>query len=247
MFTSMNAQALSIPEQPLLTPILVKIAIITVIAGGVIAACMNSTAPEGESQPGVLMELPERVGAFVGKSTEISEAEKRILPGDTDIVRRVYEDGSGRQIICSIVLSGGEKRSIHRPEICLPSQGWTIGEKGVIPIQLASGNMLDVMKLNLTRQVEARPNVFVPVRSQFLYWFIGKNKTTPNNMDRILLTSWDRVFHKVNHRWAYVQASMMVENSYKPGGLDEDGTTQALEAFLRDAVQAFQTSEIPKS
>jgi hypothetical protein len=39
----------------------------------------------------------------------------------------VYDDGIGDQVLVSIVLSGHDlDNSIHRPERCLPAQGWTI-------------------------------------------------------------------------------------------------------------------------
>lgn len=158
----------------------------------------------------------------------------------------MYENVAGERITCSIVLSGGEKRSIHRPEICLPAQGWSIGFGRIIPITLQSGNKLEVMDLNLSRQIEVQPNVFRPLRSQFMYWFVGKDRTTADHKVRIWQTSWDRVFHKTNHRWAYVIVSAVVTDSIRPGGKTAEQTTEMLENFIREVVPSFQKSEMAK-
>ena len=70
------------------------------------------------------MDLPETLGGFSGKVIAATPGEIATLPADTQIVRREYLDSAGDRIMASIVLSGGEKRSIHRPEVCLPAQGW---------------------------------------------------------------------------------------------------------------------------
>jgi hypothetical protein len=38
---------------------------------------------------------------------------------------------------------------------------------------------------------------------------VGKDKTTDDHFERIFLTSWDRIVHRVNHRWAYVIVSSL--------------------------------------
>ena len=102
------------------------------------------------------------------------------------------------------------------------------------------------MDLNLSRQIEVQPNVFRPLRSQFMYWFVGKDRTTADHKVRILRTSWDRVFHKTNHRWAYVIVSAVVMDSIRPGGKTADQTTEMLKNFIREIVPSFQKSEMTK-
>ena len=57
---------------------------------------------------------------------KISEAELTVLPKDTEIVRKVYVSPSGTQILASFVIGGTSRASIHRPELCLPSQGYVM-------------------------------------------------------------------------------------------------------------------------
>ncbi len=46
--------------------------------------------------------------------------------------------------------------------------------------------------------------------SCFLYWFVGKDYSTPSHLQRTLRTTWDLLFHHLNHRWAYVIVSAQV-------------------------------------
>jgi len=225
--------------------LIVKVAAVLVLVAIAVGLCMKAEDLNSASEPGVVMALPDSVDGFYGTEEKKSEAEKKLLPEDTVILRKRYENAAGDQITCSIVLSGGEKRSIHRPEICLPSQGWTIGSGEKIPIPLKSGKKMEVMDLSLTRPYEIRPNVFRPLQSQFLYWFVGKDRTTADHKVRILETSWDRVFKKINHRWAYVSVSAPVLEGYKPGGKDVAATQAMMRKFISDIVPYFQKSEMP--
>lgn len=224
--------------------LLMRVVLAVVLVGVTVGFCLKAADLNTVAEPGVVMKLPDQVGSFFGKSQDMSEAEKRILPGDTVMVRMLYENVSGDQISCSVVLSGGEKRSIHRPEICLPAQGWSIGGGNIVPIPLKSGRTLEVMNLDLRRQVEVRPNVFRPISSEFFYWFIGKDRTTPKHMVRIFQTSWDRVFHRINHRWAYVIITAVNSDSLRPGGKNAEQTKEMMEKFVRDVVPYFQKSEM---
>lgn len=217
-------------------------------AAACIAAALYFIANAGDlntaTQAGVIMELPERVGEFVGTPGEISQAERLILPDDTEFARMNYKNEQGDMINVSIVLSGSEKRSIHRPEICLPAQGWSIGSGVVEKVPLQSGRELEVMKLMISRPVEVQPGEFRRLRSIFMYWFVGKDTTTPLHYVRILKTSWDRVFHKTNHRWAYVIVSAVVGESLAPGGRTAEDTAAMLKDFIRQIVPFFQKSEM---
>ena len=182
--------------------------------------------------PGVLMHLPDLAGSFSGTAQDVSESEKVILPADTEFSRMVYKNLSGDQINFQIVLAGAEKRSIHRPQICLISQGWTIVDSKVVPVKLSNGATLDVMQLSISRPVEVRPGEFRTLNSVYNYWFVGDGVTTPDHWKRILLTSWDRVVHRRNHRWAYMIASAPALKSLAPQGKDLEETQMMLKTFI---------------
>ncbi len=127
--------------------------VIVLLAAGTVAACLWGSPPAKKSEPGVVMELPGSLTGLWGSDQPVSESEKVILPADTEFAKKIYSDGLGNDIHCQIVLAGAEKRSIHRPEVCLPAQGWTIKSGEVVPVKLADGKTLEVMKLTVVRPV----------------------------------------------------------------------------------------------
>jgi hypothetical protein len=187
--------------------------------------------PEG-SATGVIMSLPHSLGDFYGKDLPLSEGERVVLPKDTEIIKKAYTDASGDVVNAQIVLSGAEKRSIHRPELCLPAQGWSITSRETMPVRLDDGRNLVVMKDTITRQIEISPGVTKPLTSLFCYWFIGDGTTTSSHVMRVFLTSWDRIVHGKNHRWAYAAVSAPVLQGFQPGGRDLRGTEKLVTDFI---------------
>jgi EpsI family protein len=199
--------------------------------------CLTASEINNSTEEGVILSLPEWVGGFEysGQDVAVTEAERTILPKDTEFARKIYTSVvTGHAVNCQIVLSGGEKRSIHRPEICLPGQGWTIQTGHEISVDLKDGRTLPVMKLDLVRTEQVAPNESRKIHTQFLYWFVGKDKVTAKHYERILLTSWDRVAHNTNHRWAYIVVSSTVPGSYRHGGADAEANLESLKAFVRE-------------
>jgi EpsI family protein len=191
------------------------------------------------------MELPILMGDYFGSQGEISEAELNILPKDTEFARRVYADGHGHEITCSIVLSGAEQRSIHRPEGCLTGQGWDITGQDDISIPLASGHILTARKLTLEREGVGANDEHFPIRAFFIYWFVGQNVTTASHYERILLSDWDRVVHNRAHRWAYVSVFSLITDGLRPDGANANQTQSLLVDFTKKIVPTFQISEMP--
>jgi len=213
------------------------LAVVTVILCG--WGYRHQTIPEA----GVSMDLPDRVGGFVGKDVEVSEGERVILPKDTEFAKKLYQDASGDQINCQIVLSGADKRSIHRPEICLPGQGWNTRDSRTISIPLASGRELKVTQLTLTRPHEIG-GVRKPLTLLFLYWFVGGSSyTTHDHLQRILHSNLDMLLHNRAHRWAYVIVSAPVLQGFVPNGKSEAETFEMLKTFVPQIVPSFQKSE----
>ncbi len=213
-------------------------------AAGTVLLCKESAPADLVPEAGVVMELPTLVGEFWGKDEPVSDSEKAILPGDTEFAKKLYQDFAGDTVTCQIVLSGGEKRSIHRPEVCLPGQGWNIQTGDVIPITLENGRTLEVMKLTLTRTIETGPDERKTLKSYFFYWFVGKDATTPHHWVRLAKTNWDMVVNKIQHRWAYVIVTAPVLEGFKSGGKNDEETLEMLKTFIRKAVPKFQKSEM---
>ena len=203
-------------------------------------------------EPGVVMELPDEVklasidgGHFYGSPAPVSDAEHRMLPKDTEYARKDYDDFHRHQIYFSIVLSGLQQYTIHPPEVCLVAQGWTIAGHEDIPIKLDSGNQLIVRNLSLVRSETDRSGEVHQRKAYYMYWYVADGITTASHLERNLRSSWDRVVHGRDHRWAYVIAQSYITDSIYPNGLNADQTREMLTAFIRQIVPTFEKSEIP--
>jgi hypothetical protein len=81
--------------------------------------------------------MPERVPGYTSKFASITEHELEVLPLDTNFGRRSYATTDGSFTAqASVVLMGTDRTSIHQPEFCLNSQGWTIQQKKVEQIHI---------------------------------------------------------------------------------------------------------------
>ena len=66
------------------------------------------------------------IEGFESEELGASEAELTVLPADTTIIKRRYVAPSGDWMVVSLVVGGKSKSSIHRPELCLPAQGFAM-------------------------------------------------------------------------------------------------------------------------
>jgi hypothetical protein len=174
----------------------------------------------------------------------MSEAEREILPADTGYARRVFRgkdaSGAAAELTCTIVLSASDRRSLHRPEVCLPGQGWTIDSAEVVPVGMDSSRNLEVKKLGLSRVVDRGDGVEITLRAIYLYWYVGRDRTTPSTLERVLISASDNIFRNINHRWAYVSVMSLVPGSHVAGGREEGETLEMLENFIRECVPQIE-------
>lgn len=192
--------------------------VVVLMAGITLYACHEGGTSKSVSESGILMNLPDQLLGMLGTPMTPSEGEKAILPKDTEIAKMQYKGYPTDILSAQIVLAGGEKRSIHRPEICLPAQGWTIEGSSVIPVELSNGHIIHVMRLTASRPILLNSGAKTQLKNVFYYWFVGHGVTTPYHLQRILMTNFDMVFHNTNHRWAYVVISAPVLDGLVPGG-----------------------------
>lgn len=225
-----------------------RVGVILVLTAAAIGACFIGQAPVLVSESGIVMDLPQSIESFWGTNQEVSESERVILPKDTEFAKKLYQDGAGNTVNAQIVLAGAEKRSIHRPEVCLPGQGWTLKTGRVLPVKLDNGKTLDVMMLTIARPVMLSNGQQKELTSLFLYWFVGKDATTPHHLLRILKTNLDMLLHNTNHRWAYVIVSAPVLEGLVPGGKSQEKTQELLEQFIAKlAPQIMKPGVIPET
>ena len=216
---------LTLDQRPGGIPFLREV-IVLVLATLTLLLCLHDSKSLGVSESGVIMQLPGELLHMEGKATPESESEKAILPGDTEMVKMDYQDFLSDNVTVQIVLAGGEKRSIHRPEICLPAQGWTLDGGHVKTVKLSNGHDLQVMRLTARRPIVLKNGTKAELENVFCYWFVGHNATTPYHLRRVLMTNLDMVFHNINHRWAYVVVSAPVLKGLAPNGKDLEQTDE---------------------
>ena len=204
-------------------------------------------------EPGVVMALPDEVkltgfdgGHFYGTPAPVSEAEHKLLPKDTEYARKDYDDFHRHQIYFSIVLSGLQQYTIHPPEICMVAQGWKILGHEDIPVDLDSGHRLMVRNLSLERNEPDADGQLHLRKAYYMYWYVTDGITTASHLERNLLSSWDRVVHGRDHRWAYVIAQSYITDTTYADGLNAGQTREMLTAFIRQIVPTFEKSEIPR-
>src|SRR5207249_7978901 len=96
--------------------------------------------PTTSTQPtGVIMDLPESIGQWTGVPQKVTRGEIEALAPDTTFARRLYSNAFADEILVSIVLAGEDPdNSIHRPERCLPSQGWTVVDSRTVTLNSAA-------------------------------------------------------------------------------------------------------------
>ena len=80
---------------------------------------------------------PECGAALAG----ISLGEINLLPDATPIFRRVYRRAGHPDIMATVVFSGIERRSIHRPQVCLVGQGNRILDEYTRPTRASPRRM----------------------------------------------------------------------------------------------------------
>jgi EpsI family protein len=153
------------------------------------------------------VEFPAFLGTeWIGRRTEVTPIEREILPPDTGFSRRLYVNvaDQGMQVFASIVLSGRDRSSIHRPEICLVGQGWTIGEVGTHRFRHpgAAGATFPATLLHIRREVST-PRGRMVVPQIVAYWFVNRDRVVATHWERFVRDAWDRL-HLRNDRWAYV-------------------------------------------
>ena len=134
-----------------------------------------------------------------------SLGEIRQLPKDTIIRKKEYTHPSGTVLTAAIVVSGRERASIHRPQVCLTGGGQEIVHEEVM--KLESEESFKVSVLDLVRPVKAPDGRVLQYTSYYAYWFVGKGHETPYHLQRMFWMASDRVIHSRTSRWAYVSVS----------------------------------------
>jgi exosortase/archaeosortase family protein len=195
------------------------------------------------------VELPAFIGHdWIGRRAEVTPVEREILPPDTGFSRKTYVSlaDAKNPVLLSLVLSGRDRTSIHRPELCLVGQGWTIasmfghefrhpGDRGAgstAPAAAAPAKQFPATVLRVRREVPT-PRGKVVVPQLVAYWFVGGDTVVATHWQRIARDAWNRVAHARVDRWAYV----LMQTDAADG---EAAALGRMQAVLDGTLPAFQ-------
>lgn len=143
------------------------------------------------------------IDGFTAETIEPSEAERNVLPSDTILDKRRYVDAVGNWYVVSLVVGGRSKSSIHRPELCLPSQGFQMTS----PRQVEAAGT-DWQVVTLMRGAQS------PLG--FAYTFFNQaGFRTSSHVRRIMQDVWDRSIHSRIDRWAMVTVVSSVADDFR--------------------------------
>lgn len=195
-----------------------------------------------KSRPGTVvmdLELPERVLDFT--STNVPEPQKVVdwLPKDTSYAERHYQAADEVPpygIYGTIVMMGTDRTSIHKPEYCLPGQGFSILKRSTETLSIGGPHpyQLPVAKWvvsNLFQQPDGRK---VEIHGLYVFWFVAPDEFTTSNWERIWWLTRDLVTKGVLQRWAYVSYFALC----MPG--QEDATFERMKGLITASVPEFQ-------
>lgn len=170
---------------------------------------------------------------WIGQFAPVTEVEREVLPPDTGYSRRNYVSTHDRrrQVFLSVVLSGQDRTSIHRPELCVVGQGWSIVGRDKAQLVHPQGGHVPVATLRLAREWPTRRGERQQVEALLVYWFVGRDAVTASTWERMGRTALNRLRLKPD-RWAYVVAQTLL----LPG---------ETEAAARDRVQEVLTGTLP--
>jgi hypothetical protein len=152
------------------------------------------------------IDLPERVLDFISTNVPEPEVVLGYLPKDTSFVERYYWAPDGFWATATIILMGADRTSIHRPDYCLPGQGWRIDEKTEVNIPLAGPppRQLPAMKWVVSNYFQAPDGGKTKVRGLLVFWFVADGEQTASYVQFQYYLLRDLLFTGELPRWAYV-------------------------------------------
>ena len=216
------------------------------IAATLLLICAYLAGQPPLSPPGVRMQLPLSIGTTPGQDWPMTERERSALLGDVTLTRRAYFMPDGKSMLASLVLSGEARRELHRPDVCLPSQGWVIKEQQFVPVSFSDGRVFTANMMRVFKDTQdPSTGRIVRLRGINLYWFQGFNGVySPDYYGHIARTYFDSVFKNINHRWAFVSFFTQMSDS-QAGFYDSISEAAALED-LRSFISQIGPSVVKK-
>lgn len=227
------------------TGVFIAMALATVVA------CEFFSDSKTNPVAGVVVWLPDEVFGYEVETGIMGEEEKRWLPADTTFLKRVYtedwlpeQEAGFRALSATLIVAGSDSRSLHRPQVCLTAQHWTI-EKGEVVKLETSGGPLEVMDFHLVMAVRnedgsARRDLNgdpLQRRAHYVYWWVGPDASTASYEERVWLEVWNSILKGRKERWACPSVMVWVDERKEEG----EARGRAFD-FIRKYAPEFQKS-----
>jgi len=167
--------------------------VIPVAAAALVVAAM---AYQARTVVPVLCEAPAvalpDIPGYSAEVLEPSEAELHVLPADTRFEKRRYAADDGTWHLVTAVIGGHSKSSIHRPELCLPAQGFQMRDPREISVDGVDWHLVTLARKDA-------PSL------GFAYTFYNQDGfRTASHLERIFRDVWDRSVLSRIDRWVMV-------------------------------------------
>lgn len=161
-----------------------------------------------EAIPGKLnlkLELPERVLDYNSSNLPTAEVVSGLLPKDTSYAQRCYYS-SNDWISANVIMMGADRTSIHRPDYCLPGQGWQIREKVKVKVPIAGPQPyeLPVCEWIMGKTVTMPDGNEQPISGLYVFWFVTDGQISDDYSEMLKSMFYHLIRHGVLQRWAYV-------------------------------------------
>ena len=194
---------------------------------------------------GVTLELPAGLGLWYGDEMDVTQRERDVLGPETQFARRRYDNALGTRIDVSVVLSGEDMNtSIHRPERCLPAQGFSIVQANRRTLQLGA-QTLTVTRLHTTHPIpKTDEHPAYTEHSLYYYWFIGSTETTPSHTTREIIDIRDRIFKGTVQRWAYITLRSPITKNVEKFGHSEQELDKTIAQFIQILIPKIQKPSV---
>lgn len=169
---------------------------------------------------------------------------RKVLPPGTRFLRRWYRGAATAHTLpdvnVTVIISGSDKRSIHRPERCLQAQGWQIlsRDRWAVARTPSGPRDLTVTRLVVRHVWLTQEGNKAERKDVVFYWFRGHNHLTGSNLKRLAYTAWDRMAHRLDYSWSYTLLIAPVRDSVNE-------TTQALARFVPELLGSRSETPVP--
>jgi hypothetical protein len=223
------------------------------LMAGTVGALTHLRAKQKLGQPGVIatpipgsvmmkVDLPERVLEFTSTNVPEPEVVLGYLPKDTSYAERYYQAPDGFWATATIVLMGADRTSIHRPDYCLPGQGWTIDSKTTVTIPIGGAQPFDLQaqKWIIHNSFQTPDGPKQAVSGVYVFWFVSENEQTPDYVRFQYYLLRDLLLTGRLQRWAYISYFTVCA----PG--QEEAAFERMKKLIAASAPAFQLPPVKR-